>query len=107
MKWAISFVLYLLCIVVSSSGKGFISGHADGTIVRYFFEDDGSGLSKVSLIISNDQLVLKRRSSSVDCRDLFVVTLVHHMLWCGQARLSWLVAVIKWSLFMDKMVTRI
>jgi hypothetical protein len=31
----------------SPSGKGIISGHADGTIVRYFFEEDGSGLSRV------------------------------------------------------------
>ena len=32
----------------SPSGKGIISGHADGTIVRYFFEDEGAGLAGVS-----------------------------------------------------------
>ena len=32
----------------SPSGKGIISGHTDGTIVRYFFEDEGSGLAGVS-----------------------------------------------------------
>ena len=31
----------------SPSGKGIISGHADGTIIRYFFEDEGSGLARV------------------------------------------------------------
>lgn len=31
----------------SPSGKGIISGHADGTIVRYFFEEDGAGLARV------------------------------------------------------------
>ena len=35
-------------ISYSPSGKGIISGHADGTIVRYFFEDEGSGLARVS-----------------------------------------------------------
>lgn len=31
----------------SCSGKGILSGHADGTIVRYFFDDEGSGESQV------------------------------------------------------------
>lgn len=31
----------------SVSGKGILSGHADGTIVRYFFDDEGSGESQV------------------------------------------------------------
>lgn len=31
----------------SCSGKGILSGHADGTIVRYFLEDVGSGESQV------------------------------------------------------------
>lgn len=32
---------------LSVSGKGILSGHADGTVVRYFFDDDGSGESQV------------------------------------------------------------
>ena len=32
----------------SPSGKGIISGHADGTIIRFMFEEDGSGLAGVS-----------------------------------------------------------
>ena len=32
----------------SPSGKGMISGHADGTIIRFMFEEDGSGLAGVS-----------------------------------------------------------
>ena len=34
----------------SPSGKGLISGHADGTIIRFTFEDDGTGLPGVSYI---------------------------------------------------------
>lgn len=30
----------------SLSGKGVLSGHADGSIVRYFLEDEGSGESQ-------------------------------------------------------------
>jgi len=37
---------YVVSIAVSPSGKGIISGHADGTIIRYFFEDEGSGLAR-------------------------------------------------------------
>lgn len=33
---------------VSVSGKGILSGHADGTVVRYFFDDEGSGETQVS-----------------------------------------------------------
>jgi hypothetical protein len=33
----------------SPSGKGFLSGHADGAIVRYFFDDEGSGDTQVCL----------------------------------------------------------
>ena len=34
----------------SVSGKGILSGHVDGAIVRYFFDDEGTGLSQVSLL---------------------------------------------------------
>lgn len=36
-----------LPLLFSCSGKGILSGHADGTIVRYFFDDEGSGESQV------------------------------------------------------------
>lgn len=28
------------------SGKGILSGHADGSVVRFFFEDEGTGESQ-------------------------------------------------------------
>ncbi|XP_036371153.1 intraflagellar transport protein 172 homolog [Octopus sinensis] len=34
---------YVVALAASPSGKAFISGHADCSIVRYTFEDDGSG----------------------------------------------------------------
>ncbi|XP_008279843.1 intraflagellar transport protein 172 homolog [Stegastes partitus] len=33
------------------SAKGILSGHADGTVVRYFFDDEGSGESQGKLLI--------------------------------------------------------
>ncbi|XP_071324251.1 intraflagellar transport protein 172 homolog [Trachinotus anak] len=33
------------------SGKGLLSGHADGTVVRYFFDDEGSGESQGKLLM--------------------------------------------------------
>uniref|UniRef100_A0AAQ5YZD1 Intraflagellar transport 172 n=1 Tax=Amphiprion ocellaris TaxID=80972 RepID=A0AAQ5YZD1_AMPOC len=33
------------------SGKGILSGHADSTVVRYFFDDEGSGESQGKLLI--------------------------------------------------------
>lgn len=49
-------VLLQYCIILSVflcsvSGKGILSGHADGTIVRFFFDDEGSGESQVSKIL--------------------------------------------------------
>lgn len=35
---------------VSVSGKGILSGHADGTVVRYFLNDEGSGESQVQRV---------------------------------------------------------
>lgn len=35
----------------SVSGKGILSGHADGSIVRFFFDDEGSGESQVPKIL--------------------------------------------------------
>ncbi|THD25249.1 Intraflagellar transport protein [Fasciola hepatica] len=34
---------YVVSLSLNGSGKGFVSGHADGKIVRYFFEDEGTG----------------------------------------------------------------
>lgn len=42
----LDFSFCLLCLSVS--GKGILSGHSDGTVVRYFFDDEGSGESQVS-----------------------------------------------------------
>ncbi|KAK2889898.1 intraflagellar transport protein 172 homolog isoform X2 [Channa argus] len=33
------------------SGKGLLSGHADGTVVRYFFDDEGSGETQGKLLM--------------------------------------------------------
>lgn len=49
-------ILLQCCIILSVflcsvSGKGILSGHADGTIVRFFFDDEGSGESQVSKIL--------------------------------------------------------
>lgn len=39
---------YSLCVLcLSVSAKGILSGHSDGTVVRYFFDDEGSGESQV------------------------------------------------------------
>ncbi|XP_039273606.2 intraflagellar transport protein 172 homolog [Styela clava] len=41
---------YTVSVCCNTSGKGIISGHADGTIVRYFFDDEGSGESQGKII---------------------------------------------------------
>ncbi|XP_053239953.1 intraflagellar transport protein 172 homolog isoform X3 [Podarcis raffonei] len=42
---------YVVSLASNISGKGILSGHADGTIVRYFFDDEGSGESQGKLVI--------------------------------------------------------
>ncbi|KAM4772549.1 intraflagellar transport protein 172 homolog [Rhinophrynus dorsalis] len=37
---------YVVSLTSNVSGKGILSGHADGTIVRYFLDDEGSGESQ-------------------------------------------------------------
>jgi len=37
-------------LCANPSGKGILSGHIDGAIVRYFFDDEGSGLSQGQLV---------------------------------------------------------
>ncbi|GFY01521.1 intraflagellar transport protein 172 homolog [Trichonephila clavipes] len=34
---------YVVSLTTNVSGKGVISGHADGSVVRFFFDDEGSG----------------------------------------------------------------
>ncbi|XP_021109553.1 intraflagellar transport protein 172 homolog [Heterocephalus glaber] len=41
---------YVVSLTTNCSGKGILSGHADGTIVRYFFDDEGSGESQVCVL---------------------------------------------------------
>uniref|UniRef100_A0A0X3PJC6 Intraflagellar transport protein 172 homolog n=1 Tax=Schistocephalus solidus TaxID=70667 RepID=A0A0X3PJC6_SCHSO len=41
---------YTVALASNLSGKGFISGHADGKVVRYFFDDEGSGDSQGKIV---------------------------------------------------------
>lgn len=41
------YYVYMSVFCFSVSAKGILSGHADGTVVRYFFDDEGSGESQV------------------------------------------------------------
>uniref|UniRef100_A0A665WJH3 Intraflagellar transport protein 172 homolog n=1 Tax=Echeneis naucrates TaxID=173247 RepID=A0A665WJH3_ECHNA len=41
----------VVSLAANVSGKGILSGHADGTIVRYFFDDEGSGDSQGKLLM--------------------------------------------------------
>ncbi|KAM5126276.1 intraflagellar transport protein 172 homolog [Mantella aurantiaca] len=41
---------YVVSLTSNVSGKGILSGHADGTIVRYFFDDEGCGESQGKLV---------------------------------------------------------
>ncbi|KAH9500287.1 hypothetical protein Btru_073626 [Bulinus truncatus] len=34
---------YVVSLACNPSGKGILSGHADGSIIRYFFDDEGTG----------------------------------------------------------------
>ena len=36
-----------LFLLSSPSGKGIVCGHADGSLVRYMFEEEGGELTKV------------------------------------------------------------
>ena len=42
--------VYCVSLCSNPSGKGILSGHADGAIVRYLFDDEGSGLSQGQLV---------------------------------------------------------
>ncbi|XP_031717380.1 intraflagellar transport protein 172 homolog isoform X2 [Anarrhichthys ocellatus] len=41
----------VISLASNVSGKGILSGHADGTVVRYFFDDEGSGESQGKLLM--------------------------------------------------------
>ncbi|XP_035472779.2 intraflagellar transport protein 172 homolog [Scophthalmus maximus] len=41
----------VVSLTSNASGKGILSGHADGTVVRYFFVDEGSGDSQGKLLV--------------------------------------------------------
>ena len=56
----ISQLMISLIFFGSVSGKGILSGHVDGAIVRYFFDDEGTGLSQVSFF----SMVVKQKSKS-------------------------------------------
>ena len=42
--------LLMLSVYFSPSCKGVLSGHADGTMIRYYFDDEGSGESQGKII---------------------------------------------------------
>ncbi|KFM78843.1 Intraflagellar transport protein 172-like protein, partial [Stegodyphus mimosarum] len=42
---------YVVSLTSNISGKGVISGHADGSVVRFFFDDEGSGDLQGKIII--------------------------------------------------------
>ena len=42
---------YVVALTHNVSAKGVLTGHADGSVVRYFFEDEGSGESQVTRVI--------------------------------------------------------
>ncbi|KAF7654055.1 hypothetical protein LDENG_00075250, partial [Lucifuga dentata] len=41
----------VISLASNVSGKGILSGHADGKVVRYFFDDEGSGESQGELLV--------------------------------------------------------
>uniref|UniRef100_A0AAY4EJK5 Intraflagellar transport 172 n=1 Tax=Denticeps clupeoides TaxID=299321 RepID=A0AAY4EJK5_9TELE len=41
---------YVVSLTSNVSGKGILSGHADGTVVRYFLDDEGTGESQGKLL---------------------------------------------------------
>ena len=47
--YSMFFIIFII-LPYSVSGKGILSGHMDGAIVRYFFDDEGTGLSQVSCV---------------------------------------------------------
>lgn len=69
-------VRMVICVTVvefvcyfSPSGKGFLSGHADGSIVRWFFEENGE--AKVKNIIL---FIISYLSTVISCKLIWVLT---------------------------------
>ena len=72
----------------SPSGKGIVCGHADGSIVRYMFEEEGGDLTKVNSNTFKSIIIHKAHlhSLSITCMRTLVlcedVSLhIRHMLW--------------------------
>ena len=60
----------------SPTGKGFLSGHADGSIVRFFFDDEGTGDQQVK--ISHNELWVQILSKRFDLK-LIVSAAIHFL----------------------------
>lgn len=56
---------------VSVSGKGFLAGHADGRVVRYFFDSEGSRESQV-LADHHSQTYIQEKCLKTSAGGLFV-----------------------------------
>ena len=111
-KWVSTlFTLFCGC---SPSGKGIISGHADGSVVRFFFEDEGTGESQVNpkcfcsiactawavhLVHDHKPLctsyALHYNTFGMHCRAKSLCTHVHHMPLHGLPTPLWQQAVIR------------
>jgi len=61
----------------SVSGKGILSGHADGSIVRFFFDDEGSGDSQVSVI----SIIMSVMVVSLWSREFTFIMPKDHPVW--------------------------
>ena len=54
---AVNNIFFVMLFFGSVSGKGILSGHIDGAIVRYFFDDEGTGLSQVWVRVNNYDII--------------------------------------------------
>lgn len=89
-----------LSVICSPSGKGILSGHADGTIIRYFFEEEGAGLTRVC---ANYRQLWYHWFIDI-FRDPFAAIPAPHMLLRGVTPLSLLLGVTERSLSTAPMV---
>ena len=89
----------MLCVHYSPTGDGIVSGHADGKIVRYMFQDEQSRVSAHSAMSVAIPACVPA-CSRVQC----AVTLVLQLPWLGLVLPLWLLAVTEEWQCMDKMV---
>lgn len=114
--WSDKECFVLFCVSVSS--KGILSGHADGKVVRFFFDDEGSGDSQVptASFITHPYTVCVSfhtccsasitHSLSHRCRGSCWYTRAHPMLWPGVQTASWWAAVTrKWWLIAKRVTS--